>query len=931
MNSHCTISNLVLAIVAISILFKSDVLAGPKGDIIVRYLGDENITIDGSISDWPLDKFKKVAEQPNFPAAQESDSTDASGDHIVFDRDRIGRFNGTGENAWQANDSDFGSTIYFAYNDKYLYILAVCIDDVYRMERDTSEYGATGFFNDGFEFFLDALNDSDDCASDIAFPNFDPEAPNVDDFQVTVSLNENFKPDDSGDDVFGVRQTLERGGDPELNGPDKGGPGGIYRDALDTVPGGDIAAKQYEDLRAAGARNPEILANPNVTYSGYTVEMLIPFGKITGFTPDHSMGFELFWRDVDTDDDEGKGGANISWASWAQSTTVDCGDPQTSLFHTGNWGELIFDTPSTLGGQTENTISKGDIIVRHLGNIDIDIDGSVSDWPLDKFEKVAEQPNFPAAQESDSTDASGDHIVFDRDRIGRFNGTGENAWQANDSDFGSTIYFAHNDEYLYILAVCIDDVYRMERDTSEYGATGFFNDGFEFFLDALNDSDDCASDIAFPNFDPEAPNVDDFQVTVSLNENFKPDDSGDDVFGVRQTLERGGDPELNGPDKGGPGGIYRDALDTVPGGDIAAKQYEDLRAAGARNPEILANPNVTYSGYTVEMLIPFGKITGFTPDHSMGFELFWRDVDTDDDEGKGGANISWASWAQSTTVDCGDPKTSLFHTGNWGELIFDTANPLGDVVGAPAGDSISIARTGSQVTLQWNGDLEAAQKVTGPWSAIQATSPLAFSPSEPSQYYRGVQAVIVDQPVMEPLFSDDLESGAAGWTHKAIGEVLEEDAVDPWQLGAPVSEDYGPTKAWSGNNVWGTNLEDYYPDYCNGSLRTPPIDLTGAEAATLYFTEFMDIEVTPDDWEVIDEARINILDASDPDGEPIEEDLRFRSGRVLGWATRRIPLPETALGKKILIEFRFTSDDGPYGDFGDQGGWYIDDIMVLPE
>ncbi|RTZ65413.1 MAG: hypothetical protein DSZ35_08925 [Verrucomicrobia bacterium] len=54
---------MVLAFVAISVLFKSDVLAGPKGDIIVRYLGDENITIDGSISDWPLDKFKKVARR----------------------------------------------------------------------------------------------------------------------------------------------------------------------------------------------------------------------------------------------------------------------------------------------------------------------------------------------------------------------------------------------------------------------------------------------------------------------------------------------------------------------------------------------------------------------------------------------------------------------------------------------------------------------------------------------------------------------------------------------------------------------------------------------------------------------------------------------------------------------------------------------------
>jgi len=38
-----------LAFVAISVPFKSDVLAGPKGDIIVRYLGDNNITIDGNI------------------------------------------------------------------------------------------------------------------------------------------------------------------------------------------------------------------------------------------------------------------------------------------------------------------------------------------------------------------------------------------------------------------------------------------------------------------------------------------------------------------------------------------------------------------------------------------------------------------------------------------------------------------------------------------------------------------------------------------------------------------------------------------------------------------------------------------------------------------------------------------------------------------
>ena len=56
-----------------------------------RPLGDLRIIIDGNISDWPLDKFKKVAEQPLFPDGQNADSTSAQGDHIVFDRARIGR------------------------------------------------------------------------------------------------------------------------------------------------------------------------------------------------------------------------------------------------------------------------------------------------------------------------------------------------------------------------------------------------------------------------------------------------------------------------------------------------------------------------------------------------------------------------------------------------------------------------------------------------------------------------------------------------------------------------------------------------------------------------------------------------------------------------------------------------------------------------
>ncbi len=324
-------------------------LAGPKGTIHVRPLGDRKVTIDGDISDWPLAQFKKVAEQPVFPAGQNADSTTADGDHLVFDKTRIGLFNGTTTDAFQANDSDFGVTTYFAHDLRNLYILAVFIDDTLRDDNDTSQFGSSGFLNDGFEFFLDAKGDSTDCISDDAFPSIDQVEPNLDDFQVTVALNSTFKPAGSPANVLGARQSVERAGNLDLIGPDKAGPGGIYRDQLDAGPGPDIAARKYDDLRAAGALNPELAAKPNVKFTGYAIEMRVPLrGKIPDVVANHAMGFEIFWRDVDAAGDPGAGGSNISWASWAQSTDVPCTDPKTSLFNTANWGQLVFEETDPL-------------------------------------------------------------------------------------------------------------------------------------------------------------------------------------------------------------------------------------------------------------------------------------------------------------------------------------------------------------------------------------------------------------------------------------------------------------------------------------------------------------------------------------------------------------------------------------------------------
>jgi hypothetical protein len=77
------------------------------------------------------------------------------------------------------------------------------------------------------------------------------------------------------------------------------------------------------------------------------------------------------------------------------------------------------------------------------------------------------------------------------------------------------------------------------------------------------------------------------------------------------------------------------------------------------------------------MRVPLrGKIPDMVANHAMGFEIFWRDVDEANDPGAGGSNISWASWAQSTEVACTDPKTSLFNTANWGQLVFEETDPL---------------------------------------------------------------------------------------------------------------------------------------------------------------------------------------------------------------------------------------------------------------
>jgi len=485
---------------------------------------------------------------------------------------------------------------------------------------------------------------------------------------------------------------------------------------------------------------------------------------------------------------------------------------------------------------------KGDIIVRDLGNIDITIDGSFSDWPLDKFKKVslklkptteAKENPYHSASYSFVADGSDAELVF-------------SATAAGD-------------------ATLLLDAVSVGKAVDNFVANGSF------------ETDDV----------PASPGYGDI------------------------TDWTGG----SGINDGGPfgdNGVIPDGakLAFLQGTRMLSQQLTELEDGAEYVLAFYYNARSCCGG-TIDFTVLVG-------DQELGSVSDVRPV--------GGEN-AYHSASYSFVAAASDVELVFSATADGdATLLLDAVS-----VGRPGkgGGSISIAQTGTQVTLEWLGELETAENVTGPWAAIEASSPLTFSPSDLARYYRGVQADIGGQPGggdqvtwgPTPIFIDDLESGAEGWTHKAI-----EDGEDPWELGTPSSEDYGPVAAASGQNVWGTVLDDRYPDYSDASLRTPPIDLTGMEAATLVYTEFRDVEA-PEGGDMYDMVQINILSASNPDGETLADELRSTAGSLRGWVSRWVKLPEEVLGEKIIIEFRFISDDL----LNDYAGWYIDDVMVLPE
>ncbi len=215
----------------------------------------------------------------------------------------------------------------------------------------------------------------------------------------------------------------------------------------------------------------------------------------------------------------------------------------------------------------------------------------------------------------------------------------------------------------------------------------------------------------------------------------------------------------------------------------------------------------------------------------------------------------------------------------------------------------------SEALVDWDlveGDIPATGTGTNIWNV---------SSMETTLFYRVEE--FPAPPVI--VFEDNFDGADPGWdTDFDAADTLENTV---WALGSPAVP--GPPAANSAPNCYGTNLTANYGTESNTWLRTPPINLSTATAATLVFQHWVDM----DDFDTGDTGTVRVLDASALPTVTVLETLEFdiQGLSPTGWVEFSKDLTGTSLGNSVMLEFLFVSDNVPDAD---ASGWYIDDVVV---
>jgi hypothetical protein len=255
------------------------------------------------------------------------------------------------------------------------------------------------------------------------------------------------------------------------------------------------------------------------------------------------------------------------------------------------------------------------------------------------------------------------------------------------------------------------------------------------------------------------------------------------------------------------------------------------------------------------------------------------------------------------------------------EMRFGTS--FDDVVTGPGpAVLLEVESSGSDLTFTWdsrNGMLYNLRSETDPsmaapldWPLFDGQQDLEATPPKntltialPVDSERFFVIEEFNAPPVE-LLNEDFEGGASGWTW---GSDL--DPGTDWQLGLPTN---GPAAAHSGSNCYGTNLDADYASDADIWLRSPEIDLTTAGGATLKFWHWYDTE------QIIDLCTLSVVDSVTNNPIAVLDTYDFFNA---DWEEVTKVLPAAALGSKVKIEFRLTSDDAVFWP-----GWFVDDVLV---
>ncbi len=138
-----------------------------------------------------------------------------------------------------------------------------------------------------------------------------------------------------------------------------------------------------------------------------------------------------------------------------------------------------------------------------------------------------------------------------------------------------------------------------------------------------------------------------------------------------------------------------------------------------------------------------------------------------------------------------------------------------------------------------------------------------------------------------------------------------------WEFGVPSPSGPGPTAAYTGSNVYGTNLDGNYSDSAAYFLTAGPYDLSTLRNSELRFARWLRSETG------FDIARVEIETAGSNGWQVVWEGF----GRDTAWVPVRYDISGLADGEsEVYVRFSLSSDSGTTG-----AGFYLDDLAICGE